>query len=94
MPPSPLPPFSPGDSTSLVTLPRGRPPGSSPSPLTSILENTVLVNSSALMVESLQGLMARMAWEGRRSETTHPNSDSVVAVRAVGARLAPNSSGE
>lgn len=35
---------------------------SSPSPLISILENTVSVNSSALMVESLQGLMARMAW--------------------------------
>lgn len=43
-------------------LPLGPHPGPSPSPLTSILENTVLVNSSAVMVESLQGLMARMAW--------------------------------
>lgn len=46
----------------LGTPPRGTPaPASSPSPLTSILENTVSVNSSALMVESPQGLMARMA---------------------------------
>lgn len=46
----------------LVTSPRGTPArASSPSPLTSILEKTVSVNSSALMVESLQGLMARMA---------------------------------
>lgn len=52
-------------------------PASSPSPLTSILENTVSVNSSALMVESLQGLMARMAWEGR-SERTRPNRGSAV----------------
>lgn len=51
-----------GPST-LGTPPRGTPAlASSPSPLTSILENTVSVNSSALMVEPLQGLMARMAW--------------------------------
>lgn len=60
-----------GDSPSAPSL--GSPSAASPSPLTSILENTVSVNSSAVMVESLQGLMARMAWKGR-SERTRPNS--------------------
>lgn len=65
----------PGDPPSL-----GDPtPASSPSPLTSILENTVSVNSSALMVESLQGLMARMAWrEEEVRGATQQNSASVV----------------
>lgn len=42
--------------------------GLSPSPLMSILANTVSVNSSALMDESLQGLMVRMAWEDRQTD--------------------------
>lgn len=71
--PPALSPSEPGDTPS--DPPLGNPSAASPSPLTSILENTVSVNSSAVMVESLQGLMARMAWEGRRrSERTGPNS--------------------
>lgn len=74
VPPSPLLPSPLGTLvTPPVTPPLGTPSAASPSPLTSILENTVSVNSSAVMVESLQGLMVRMAWEARRSEMTRPN---------------------
>lgn len=81
----------------MVTPPLGSPSSArSPSPLTSILENTVSVNSSAVMAVSLQGLMARMAWEEEGAEVrgAHPYPISGVGVGTVRACAAPKSNEE
>lgn len=64
--------LSRSDYLGLTPPPESPSSAPSPSPLISILANTVSVNSSALMDESLQGLMVRMAWEHKKAEVRRP----------------------